>query len=583
MTTYINDQFTLQELPRKFTKMVEGVGWSLLARYRAQKTGTRQFAEVRIFESVGTDGLRRNLGMVWGYDFDKPTFDDSRFVADTSRLAIAGVGDGTKVTFETPGGPMVVGTEKVFLDGVEVVKANYTFNAQADQVTFTTAPALGKIVKVTGYLSSQAHEPINVFGTFTYNEVYFDRAAAKGTPDGNLGAANASKTAFNTPKKPIRPGTVRVYVGGVEASDTSYTVDFENGVITFTTAPATGLIEADYRYFVTPVRGVDYGDIQVTSTESDAFLGKGFMSLAYSAFTYIQPSLPTIMTLTDETNLSRTFNRDSYVYIWGSVNKDRLALFFRADPSADPVKSFYLPFYFGRLHVAGEAPRRNTVLIGGAKTGAPIPWTKDLKIANTLMDYGDKTSNGNDSVLLHQSIGGSLYQKHYLAFITHDRALDSQDSKFNPSAYTGKYHISQIWVVHPQEGYVGKLDDLYAIHPKNIEQMDELELDKIVPHEWVGNGDGVRKVFHIEHQCKELKPLVFVDCVEQTTGWTYDAAHKAIVFTTPPAAGVEITASYTFKQLFKYTLPTTPRTPMRLDDMTPFNPIGWGIFKENTE
>lgn len=582
-TKYIDDQFTLQELPRKFTKMVGDAGWTMIARYRANKSGTKQYAEVRIFESIGTDGLRRNLGMVWGYDFDKPTFDDSRFIADTSRLAVMGVGDGTKKTFEASGGPMLVGTEKVYLDGVEVPKTNYSFNAQADQVTFVTAPPIGKVVKLTGYLSSQAHEPINVFGTFTYNDVYFDRAATKGTADGALGTGNGSKTAFNTPKKPIRPGTLKVYQAGTEVVDTNYTVDYENGVITFNTAPANGAIEADYRYFITPVRGVDYGDIVVTSTETDVFLGKGFMSLAYGAFTFIQPSLPTINTMTDDTNFSRTFNRDSYVYLWGSVNKDRIALFFRADPSADPIKSFYLPFYFGRIHVAGEQPRRNTVMIGGGKSGAPISWVKDLKIAGTLMDYGDKTSNGNDSVLLHQSIGGSLYQKHYLSFITHDRALDTTDSKFNPSAYTGKYHISQIWIVHPQEGYVGKLDDIYAIHPKNIEQMDELELPKIIPHEWVGNGDGTRKVFHIEHQCTETKPLLFGNCVEITTGWTYDATHKAIIFTTPPAPGVELTASYSFKHLYKYTLPTTPRTPMRLDDMTPFNPIAWGIFKEITE
>lgn len=583
MATYIEDQVTMQEFPTKMTKMIGAVGWALIARYRANKANSRQYAEVRIFESIGSDGLRRNLGMVWGYDLDKPTFDDSRFISETSRLALLGVADGIKKTFDTTSGAMVVGTEKVLVDGVEVPKSAYTWNALFDQITFTTAPAAGKLVKLTGYLSGKAHEPANSFSMFTYNDVYFDRAAERTKPDGAIGTADGSKTVFNTPKKPIRPGTLKLYLGANLVNEDLYTIDYDLGKVTFLTAPATGAITADYRYFITPIRGTDYGDIEVASTESDALLPKSYMDFAYRALTFIQPSIPTVMTLTDETNFSRTFNRDSFLYLWGTINKDRIALIFRADPSADPIKAFYNPFYFGRIHVAGEQPRRNTVLIGGAKTGGPITWSKTLKVGDIPLDYGDRTSNGNESVNLHQSIGGALYQKHYLAFITHDVSLDSVNTKFNPSAYTGKYHISQMWIVHPQEGYVGKLDDIYAIHPKNIEQMDELELDKTVPHEWIGNGDGVRKTFHIEHKCDELKPLIFGDCTEIKTGWTYDPETKAITFALPPAVGVELTASYTFQHLYKYTLPTTPRTPMRLDDVTPFNPIGWGIFKKTVE
>lgn len=577
------EAFTLQEFPRKFRSMIAEAGWSLKAQYRAVKSGTSQYAEVRLFESLGTDGLIRQMGMINAYDLAKPTFDDSRYIAESSRLAILGIGDGAKKTFTLPGGPMQSGTEKVFVNGAEVAKTAYTFDPYKDQITFTVAPPAGQPVKMSGYLSSAAIEPTNVFGIFTYNEVYFDRAVTRGPGDGTLGTANGTKTVFTIPKTPVRPGTLKVYVAGNEQSDTLYSVDYATGAVTFTTAPASGTVEADYKYSVSPVRGVDYGDIVVTSSETDMLSGKGFGGLAYAAFTYIQPSIPTVMTMTNDTNLSRSFNRDSFVYLWGSINKDRLSLMIRIDPSAEPDKAFYVPLYFGRLHVAGDLPRRNTVLIGGAKTGAPINWAKDLKIGNILVDYGPETSNGNDTILLHQSIGGSLNQKHYLAFITHDKAIDAADTKFNPSAYTDKYHISQIWVVHPQEGYVGKLDDMYAIHPKNIEQGDELEIEKIVPHEEIGRGDGIRKVFHIEHQCVEAKPLVFKDCVEITTGFTYDPEHKSITFDVAPANGVNLTASYQFKQLFKYFLATAPRTGTRLDEVTPFNPIGVGIFKENVE
>lgn len=60
-----------------------------------------------------------------------------------------------------------------------------------------------------------------------------------------------------------------------------------------------------------------------------------------------------------------------------------------------------------------------------------------------------------------------MYQKHYLAFITHDADVDpSHESRFNPSVYSNKYHISPMYIVHPSDGYVGRLDEVYAIHPK---------------------------------------------------------------------------------------------------------------------
>lgn len=583
MPTYIDTQITLQEYPQKMTELLASAGWAMIARYRAVKKGSRQYTEVRIFESIGSDKLRRNLGMAWGYDFDKPTFDDTRFISETSRLASLGVGNGTKKTFKFPAGPLQQGTERIIIEGVEVAKSSYTVGPQYDEITFTTAPAVGKIVKGSGYLSSKAHEPANSFGVFTYNDVYFDQAIAKGTPSALLGTADGTKKTFTTNGKKIRPGTLKMYVNSLLVNDSAYVVDYEAGTITFNDAPTTGNVEMDCRVFITPIRGVDYGDIEAPTTDSDNLLAKSYMNLAYSAITYIQASIPTIMSFTDDLNFSRTFSRDTFVYLRGSVNKDRLALMIRVDASADPKKSLFIPFYFGRIHVVGNQPQRNTVIIGGAKTGGVIPWDEKLVLGGSSLNYGTKSSNGNQSVLLHQTLGGALYQAHYLAFISHHVSLDLPDTKFNPSAYTGKYHVSQMAIVHPNEGMVGILDDVFAVHPKNIEQWDELELDKIVPHEEIGVGDGVRKVFHVAHTPNETKPLLFGDCNEITTGFTFDKDTKSFLFDVPVAAGIELTASYKAKHLYQYALATTPLTPMRLDEMTPFNPIGWGIFKTTME
>jgi len=175
-----------------------------------------------------------------------------------------------------------------------------------------------------------------------------------------------------------------------------------------------------------------------------------------------------------------------------------------------------------------------------------------------------------------------MYQKHYLSFITHDMDIDSGQGRFNPSVYSGKYHLSQIYIVHPNDGYVGKLDDVYAVHPKNIQQADELEIEKEVTSESLGKGNGMRKVFHLEHKPKAGTLKLFNACTQvPNTDFILNEDDKTVTFKEIPINGVEITASYEFAQLYRYTLPTTAVSPMTQAKATPFNPIGLAIYKED--
>jgi hypothetical protein len=582
--TWYEERITLQEFPKKFTQMLEASGWTKVAKFRS--VSGQAFAEVHLFESFGSDGERRKFGLIFPYALDDAkTFEDNRFVPETSRLAILGYGDGTNKTFEFPAAPIIPGSEQIMIDGVTVAKTDYTIDANGTTVTFNTAPAAGKIIKANYALSNKAYEPANVFGVFLYNDVLFEKSVVRGQPESNLGTADGTTKTFLFPKSGIRPGSVQIYVNNVLKDETEYTIDYTTSTVTFNTAPTAGKIEAVYKYALQPITGVDYGDLPgypSTYSKTNGFSGKYMAEMVYSAITFVQPSPITVMQLTNEGNFNRSFQRDSFLYVWGSMNKDRLVLFFRPDPSADPKNALYVPLYLGRISAIGEAPRRNTVLIGGAQASKELTTFNLTSTINQSLDYGANTANGNSYVLLHQAIGGAYYQRHYLSFITHSRELDLPETKFNPSAYTGKYHLSQLWIVHPQEGYVGKLDDIYAVHPKNIEQMDELEIERSVSHETIGIGDGIRRVFHIDHACQEVKPQVFIDCTEVTT-FVYDPDTKAVIFNDPPAPGVDITASYTFKQVFKYSLPTTDRTPMRVPEATPFSPIGWAIMKENIQ
>lgn len=213
-----------------------------------------------------------------------------------------------------------------------------------------------------------------------------------------------------------------------------------------------------------------------------------------------------------------------------------------------------------------------------------------MKLGAVYVDYGNNTSNGNRGVQLQQSIGGTYYQQHYLAFITHDKSIDAGETRFNPSVYSGKYHISPMYIVHPNDGFVGKLDECYAVHPKNISQLDELEVVETSDHEELGKGNGVNKVFHMAHSPSlkddgtPFKLEVQVDCVDQTLGtdYTVDIETKTISFLEgkEPAAEAEVLATYEYKQLYRYTLADTPVSPFTLANMSPFAPIGLGILKE---
>ncbi|WP_338749768.1 DUF2460 domain-containing protein [Bacillus sp. FJAT-52991] len=571
-TRWVDEKMMLQCFPNTITSIIESAGWQEFAKYRA-KSG-KKYAEVRLFEAEGSDKVQRKFGLIHTYDLDKPTFPDERFVPETSNLAVIGVGNGTQTVFDFPAEYMLPGTEAVTVNGIPIANVDYMIDAKGRTITFNTAPS--GLIKASYHLSSKAFEPINAFGVFLFDSVSFDMHEI----DVSVGVGDDSTPVFDIGQTEIKPGSVTVYLDGVEVEDLSYVVDNSTGTVTFYSAPANGqAITADYTYSRKPIEGHDYGDLIVSASgvvnEAD-----GMGSLAFAAATFLRPSIPTVMTFTNGDNFNSSFGRDSLLQVWGSINKDRLALFFRVDAASNPDDVYYVPFYLGRVNNSGNKPRQNTVLIGGAKSAVTGQWQKDKKLGDTLIDYGPNTTNGNEFVSLHQTIGGSYYQRHYLAFITHAKEIDKPETGDGPSVYTDKYHHSFMYIKHPFDKEVGVLDGIYAVHPKGLEQDAELEVEKTVVHEVIGMGDGQTRVFHLYHRCQEAQPLIYFDCNEQA-GFTYDADYKAVEFATAPADGVEITASYTVNELYQFNLAMTPQTPMRREEASPYAPIGWGIYKEN--
>jgi hypothetical protein len=591
---------TIQLLPQDFEKLLNDNGWNTFIKYRAANPNKDKFAEVRLFRSVGTDGEVRNFGMVFGYGKTvNPDLGDQEFISQNSVLGELVPVEGEPTKFKFKIFPVIADSVLLYKNGQYVQATDYVLDANKGIVTFNTAPQATDKITASYSPSPIAPQPVKRMYFFTFDDVRAEKivqgisgAVLIGDPESILPDGDGVRTVFPIPtSSTIKSGTVRIYVNHIEQDSSTFTVNYSNNTVTFNTPPDMGAeIHASYIKILdgTGTSTVDFGDVLVKDFNPDN--GDSLMNAVYSAIYYIYPSLPTALSFTPLDNFDRGWQRDSTMYYWGNITKDRIVMFFRPDPTPGANFTYFAPLYIGRLTTIGKAPRRNNVIIAGCREKDEIKWAANKKLGALYVDYGSNTSNGNSSVQLQQSIGGTYYQKHYLAFITHDKFVDAGEARFNPSVYSGKYHISPMYVVHPNDGFVGKLDECYAVHPKNISQLDDLEVVETAENEFLGTGDGTKKVFHLSHQ-PSLKddgtPFnleVTVDCVEMTLGtdYTLDIENKTITFAgnKVPATDAEVYATYDYKQIYRYTLADTPVCPFTLANMSPFAPIGLGILKE---
>lgn len=185
-------------------------------------------------------------------------------------------------------------------------------------------------------------------------------------------------------------------------------------------------------------------------------------------------------------------NEKKPVYAYINVTNERFAMVVVGDPAVnfmDYRKSFlYMgsisPFKYNSNDVDG-----NVLVTAGGCLGEP-----DLvKVATDVPDqyFGEYTSFGNDTFQMYKTYSGIEFQRHFPAFITQapakgksykdpvlgDTGIDLDKQGFQSSKWTGKYHLSPVYVVHAYEGYRGKLTDVIAVTKHNILHLDELIVD----------------------------------------------------------------------------------------------------------
>lgn len=138
---------------------------------------------------------------------------------------------------------------------------------------------------------------------------------------------------------------------------------------------------------------------------------------------------------------------------------------------SDSMNSFYSKF------LASVATARSfESVVRDQFTGAIL----DVKFSNK---FGKDTATGVNDIMMFQTRSGLKYQRHNAAFITTEEFMRKEKS--GQSRWTGKFHLSPIYIEHSYDKQRGWLDGVMAVDDSGIEHLDELIVDKDTPNEEV--------------------------------------------------------------------------------------------------
>ncbi|BAU28170.1 hypothetical protein DFP93_101247 [Aneurinibacillus soli] len=592
---FVKEKFLMQLLPDNLESLFNDWGWETIFRYRLHFDSgpgkkAKDYARVHLFRSTGSDGVIRHFGMIHTHGREPlPGFGQEEIISHTSPLgALKRAFDETGGTlidkFFLPVYPITLPYVKVFNEsGVPVDPAGYYIENEEDRKRGIISIIGGtEAYKVTYGIDPDAPDVPRKTWFFLLDEVIVKKVD------------KATKSEFTdvefNPKQ-----------------DPQYDVDM-TAIKSFDPDNGYEVFEAVINSFL--LDDPDYAESMY------------FIRL-------LNPSFPSTATYIDKYEAG--WGRDTEITVWGNITKNRIALNLRVDPAPGPEKAYFVPLYIGKLITMGKWPQLNSILITGTtekdeirvlspssgltadklsvRPSAPAPKVIQEQIG--VIDHGGWASNGNDSVMLHRTIGGANYQRHVFQFITFDdKAAPDPEHKYNPSAYTDRYHVSAMAISHCNDGTIGVLDEVYAVHPKGIGQSEELEIVEDVHNEMVSIGDGETYIFHLRHapiegtlrlrlgampgetECTEILDGEYAIYTEE--GLKPDGSPnpdkdkelkmiKIIRKEKTPKLGQVLYADYKFEQTYVFNLPTTPITPFRLPDVTPYNPIGWALLKSNTK
>lgn len=162
------------------------------------------------------------------------------------------------------------------------------------------------------------------------------------------------------------------------------------------------------------------------------------------------------------------------VQYWISFSAEYANIVVQGDPSPDqaPYNNYLISYaYVGSLKGydnADEDTVYNFALTTGADTFlAPEDYPKT---------YGNRTGTGVTDIVMVGTRTGTPYQAHYPAFHTTNPFMDK--NFISSSAWTHKYHFSEIVVNHAYDRERGKMQNVLVGDRSAVFHLDELIQDK---------------------------------------------------------------------------------------------------------
>ncbi|QNR70418.1 hypothetical protein IAQ67_29130 (plasmid) [Paenibacillus peoriae] len=164
---------------------------------------------------------------------------------------------------------------------------------------------------------------------------------------------------------------------------------------------------------------------------------------------------------------------DIPVNIWGYASRDHFSFVFQGEPSlTNDGYGMVSHVYCGQIDSFKE---------GKIDVGGNFALTGSSENAVAGQRYGEQTSDGVSSISMYRTYGGLLWQNHYASVIYDDPQGESRKSElYQPSSWTGKFHLSPVYVYHTTDGKRGFLRETLAVNKQGILHLDELEIIKPV-------------------------------------------------------------------------------------------------------
>ena len=132
--------------------------------------------------------------------------------------------------------------------------------------------------------------------------------------------------------------------------------------------------------------------------------------------------------------------------------------------------------FYARTMVAASTSRSFEAVTRDTYTGAIL----NVKFTDK---WGVNTATGVSDIMMFATRSGLKYQRHVASFITTEEFMRKEKS--GQSRWTGKFHLSPVYVEHSYDKQRGWLDGVMAVDDSGIEHLDDLIVDKDTPNEEV--------------------------------------------------------------------------------------------------